>query len=137
MSEERKMDGRTKRALDTAIAKRQVSQDSYRAVLEGRISLDEAKSLGRGGSPYSPTPKTVSKSDTSRSCMCGCGKTTRGRFAMGHDQRLLKYAYEHLRGERELTPEQLAYVQESGKLERAKARVEREAKKAAKQGEDK
>jgi hypothetical protein len=30
-----KIDGRTKRALDMAIARRQVSQDSYRAVLAG------------------------------------------------------------------------------------------------------
>jgi len=59
--------------------------------------------------------------------MCGCGKTTRGRFAIGHDQRLLKFAYEHLRGERELTEEQLAYVRdETDKLERARKRVERE-----------
>ena len=46
-----KMDGQTKRALDLAIARRQVSQDSYRAVLDGRISLQEAKTIGRAGTP--------------------------------------------------------------------------------------
>ena len=52
MSYEKQIDGRTKRALDTAIAKRQVSQDSYRAVMEGRITLQEAKDLGRENSPF-------------------------------------------------------------------------------------
>jgi hypothetical protein len=62
--------------------------------------------------------------------MCGCGRRTSGRFAIGHDQRLLKFAYEHLRGERELTEEQLAYVRdETDKLERARARVDREEQK--------
>jgi hypothetical protein len=72
----------------------------------------------------------LSKDDRTRLCMCGCGKTTRGRFAIGHDQRLLKFAYEHLRGERELTEEQIAYARdETDKLERARARVEREEQK--------
>ena len=62
--------------------------------------------------------------------MCGCGRTTSGRFAIGYDQRLLKFAYEHLRGKRELTEEQLAYLRdETDKLGRARARVEREEQK--------
>jgi len=68
--------------------------------------------------------------------MCGCGKTTRGRFAIGHDQRLLKFAYEHLRGKRELTEEQLAYVQdETDKLKRARKRVEGEEQKSRQKGD--
>lgn len=48
----------------------------------------------------------------------------------GHDQRLQKYAYEYVKGERELTEEQLSYVRdEINKLEFARARVEREEKK--------
>jgi hypothetical protein len=158
MMQHRKLDGRTKRALDTAIAKRQVSQESYRAVLAGEITLQEAKAIGRDGAPPADTargssgPETdtgisggasamggrdgtdtppqpvsrISKNDKTRLCMCGCGRATSGRFAVGHDQRLLKFAYEHLKGERELTGEQLAYVRdETNKLERAKARVER------------
>ena len=85
---EQNIDGRTKRALDTAIAKKQVSQESYRAVLEGRIDLKAAKDLGRDGSPFGPTPKTVSKNDRTRLCMCQCGRETRGRFATGHDARV-------------------------------------------------
>jgi hypothetical protein len=159
MTEQRKVDCRTKRAADIALAKRQISPAGYRALSEegGRITLQQAKELGRdrgpddtgrasrgpgrpavrarsasagGGRDGADTPprpvSRISKDDRSRLCMCGCGKTTRGRFAIGHDQRLLKFAYEHLRGERELTKEQLEYVTSSGKLERARARVERE-----------
>lgn len=78
----------------------------------------------------------ISKDDRRRECMCGCGKTTRGRFAIGHDQRLLKFAYEHLRGKRELTEEQLAYVQdETDKLKRARKRVEGEEQKSRQKGD--
>ena len=38
-----RLDGRTKRALDVAIARKQVSQESYRAVLAGEITLQRAK----------------------------------------------------------------------------------------------
>jgi hypothetical protein len=50
-----KIDGRTKRALDVAIAKRQVSQESYRAVLAGEITLQRAKAIGRDGAPAADT----------------------------------------------------------------------------------
>jgi hypothetical protein len=46
-----KIDGRTKRALDMAIARRQVSQESYPAVLAGEITLQQAKAIGRDGAP--------------------------------------------------------------------------------------
>lgn len=134
----------TRRAADTALAKRTISPDSHKAVHEGRISLGEARELGREGSPYGPAPKTVSKNDRSRDCLCLCGNRTRGgRFIPGHDQRLVTYAKEYVRGERELTEEQTEYVQTSGKLDRAKAQVEKEerrreevaARKAQKQRE--
>ena len=163
MSEQNtKIDGRTKRALDMAIARKQVSQESYQAVLAGEITLQQAKAMGRDGTPAADTPQAsggpgagtgrargasagggqdgadtpprslsrISKDDRSRLCICGCQRTTRGRFAPGHDQVLLKYAYEYVRGERELTEEQLAYVrEETDKLERARKRVEREEQK--------
>ncbi len=80
--------GNTKKAADLALAKRAISPDSHKAVHEGRISLEEARELGREGSPFGPAKKTVAKNDRSRSCMCGCGRETRGRFATGHDARV-------------------------------------------------
>jgi hypothetical protein len=46
-----KVDGRTKRALNMAIARKQVSQESYRAVLAGTLTLQAAKAIGRDGAP--------------------------------------------------------------------------------------
>ncbi len=117
---EQKIDGRTKRALDTAIAKKQVSQESYRAVLEGRIDLKAAKDLGRNAGPSGPAVR-VDKNDRSRDCLCGCeNQTSGGRFRPGHDMRMVTFAKQYVRGERELTTEQMAYLVESGKLERAR-----------------
>ncbi len=80
--------GNTKKAADMSLAKKAISPDSHRAVHEGRISLDEARELGREGSPFAPAPKSVSKNDRTRLCMCRCGRETRGRFATGHDARV-------------------------------------------------
>lgn len=120
---EHKLDGRTKRALDTAIAKRQVSQESYRAVEEGRLSLAEARDLGRNAGPDGPAVR-ADKDDRSRPCLA-CGETvpTGNRFHQGCDMKMHRLATEYVRGERELEPEQLEYVQESGKLEKARERV--------------
>lgn len=121
MTEQRKIDGRTKRALDTAIAKRQVSQDSYYAVLEGRISLADAKELGREGSPNTPLKlvSRISKDDRTRECMCRCGKSTKGRFAMGHDARVKGWILKAVRAGdlSDLTEEQVAYGRERGLIE--------------------
>jgi hypothetical protein len=43
--------------------------------------------------------------------------------------RLVTYAKEHIRGERELTGEQLEYVHQSGKLDRPRKQVEKEEEK--------
>ena len=51
MTEQKKIDGRTKRALDMAIARKQVSQESYRAVLDGELTLQAARDLGRDRGP--------------------------------------------------------------------------------------
>jgi hypothetical protein len=76
----------------------------------------------------------ISKDVRSRACMCACGTRTKGgRFAPGHDVRMVSYAKEYLRGERELTDEQMAYVRDSGKLERARARLAEEERRRREQ----
>ena len=137
-----KIDGRTRRALDMAIARKQVSQESYRAVLAGTLTLQRAKELGRSGAPTDTTQgssgpgrgretagtaqerPTDAPVGTGRSCLCGCGGTTRGgRFKPGHDSRLhgeLKRNLEKdplLRNER-FTEEQKAYGVERGLITR-------------------
>jgi len=66
--------------------------------------------------------------------MCACGTRTKGgRFAPGHDVRMVSYAKEYLRGERELTDEQMIYVRDSGKLERASKRLTEEERRRREQ----
>lgn len=57
----------------------------------------------------------------------------RGTLRPGHDVRMVSYALEYLRGERELTDEQMAYVRESGKLERARTRLAEEERRRREQ----
>ena len=100
-----KIDGRTKRAADLAIAKRTISRASYDALLAGRIGLAEAKSIGRYGTPATDTSRAssgpgaatgrarsasaedgadrppqpisrISKDDTTQECWCGCQEIT-------------------------------------------------------------
>jgi hypothetical protein len=117
MTEQRKIDGRTKRAADIALAKRQISPASYRALVEeGTITLQEAKELGRDRGPNTPEDRRgsgqpsegqerasaenhqdtlpapvsrISKGDTRQECWCGCGSWTSPgkRWKVGHDQR--------------------------------------------------
>ncbi len=87
----------TSKGADISLAKKQISPDSYRAVLAGQISLQDARELGRSGTPQksiaqgttvqeeapetSETPQeqpTDAPLGTGRSCLCGCGETTRG-----------------------------------------------------------
>ncbi len=120
----------TRKAADMSLAKKAISPDSHRAVLAGDLSLEEARELGRKGSPFGPTLKTADKNDRSRDCLCGCeNQTSGGRFRPGHDMRMVTFAKEYVRGERELTPEQMEYVQESGKVDRARLQVEKEERK--------
>ena len=119
----------TRKAVDASLAKKAISPDSHKAVLAGELSLEEARSLGRNAGPSGPAVR-VDKNDRSRSCLCGCQGTSKtGRFVAGHDQRMVTYAKEYVRGERELTQEQAEYVQTSGKLDRARAQVEKEERK--------
>jgi hypothetical protein len=130
MTEEIKVHHATRKAADLALAKKAISPDSHRAIHEGRIDLEEARSLGREGSPFGPAPKAVDKNDRTRPCIA-CGGTTKGgRFHPGCDAKMHRLAREYVRGERELTEEQLAYVRdETDKLDRAMARVDRENQK--------
>ena len=122
----------TRKAADMSLAKKAISPDSHWAILEGRITLDEARELGRNAGPGGPAVR-VNKNDrtpTKTPCLCGCRELVPRTFKAGHDMRLVAYAKEYVRGERELTPEQLEYIQTSGKLERARQRVAEEDTKA-------
>jgi hypothetical protein len=124
-----KVDGRTKRALDMAIARKQVSQESYRAVIRGELSLQEAKELGRDRRPddtgrASHGPGRASERPregrTPRPCLCSCGGITKGgRFLPGHDARLHGELKRQLRSDPLLrsdkfTDEQRRYAVERG-----------------------
>jgi hypothetical protein len=135
----------TRKAADMALAKKAISQESHKAISEGRISLDEAKSLGRNAGPDGP-PKPesrISKDDrTPELCLCQCGERPKrpgSRWVQGHDARAIRWANAVARGEDiELTREQREYIESSGKLQKAREKVRRdEQRKAAKQGEDK
>ena len=87
----------TMKGARNALAHRLISQDSYRAVLQGELSLPDAKSLGRDRGPEIPGPnsgrdegrKTPREGLTPRPCMCSCGGMTKGgRFLPGHDAKL-------------------------------------------------
>ena len=137
MTESTKIHGNTKKAADISLARKDISRESHGAVHEGRISLEEARELGRDAGPDAPPTlkSTVSKSDRTRHCVA-CGPegapTKGGRFHPGCDAKMHSLAREYVRGERDLTPEQMAYVEESGKLEQARARVAKEQAKAVK-----
>ncbi len=136
MTKKGEIDGRTRRAADIALAKRTISRASYDALLAGELSLADVTRLGRDGGP---TPRdtrggqerateTPREGREPRPCIC-CGAMTKGgRFHAGCDAKMHRLAREYVRGERELTEEQLAYVRdETDKLVRARARVAREA----------
>lgn len=121
-----KVHGNTKKAADMALAKKLISRASYEAVLAGKLSLAEAKELGRDRGPdgtgqaSSGREEATELSRKGRECLCGCGETTRGgRFKPGHDARLhgeLKRNLEKdplLRNER-FRDEQRAYARERG-----------------------
>ncbi len=132
MTEEAKAHHATKKAADIAIAKKQISPDSYRAVLAGQISLQDARELGREGSPYGPAPKAISKDDrtpTKTACLCGCGELVPRTFKAGHDARMFRVARKHLTEGREITKEQREYLETSGKMERVRSKLAEEDRK--------
>ena len=126
-----KVNGNTLKAARVAVAKKEISADSFRAIESGSLSLADARELGRNAGPTGPAVR-VDKNDRSRDCLCLCGNRTRGgRFIPGHDQRMVTLAKAHVRGEAEPNEEQMAYLVESGKLERAKRRVSEEDRRRA------
>jgi hypothetical protein len=129
---ETKVHHNTRKAADVALAKRLISRSSYEAVMQGKLSLAEARELGRDRGPHDTgqassghaegrkAPREGSQ-EHSRSgpatCLCGCGELVKNRFRPGHDMRLygeLKRNLEKdplLRNER-FNDEQKAYAKE-------------------------
>jgi hypothetical protein len=122
----------TERGARIALAKKQISQESYEAVLAGTLTLARARELARDRGPDDTGPpsngheegrKTPREGSQEHSqsgavtCLCGCGELVKNRFRPGHDMRLygeLKRNLEKdplLRNER-FTDEQKAYAKE-------------------------
>lgn len=93
MTEQTKVHGNTLKAADMSLAKKEISPASHEAVREGRLSLEEARDLGRDAGPDSEAPpkpeSRISKDDATQECWCGCGEWTKPnrRWRPGHDQR--------------------------------------------------
>ncbi len=93
-----KVHGNTKKAADMALARREISRESHKAVHEDKITLAEARELGRDRGPHDTGQagsgqeegrKTPREGRTPRRCMCSCdGMTKGGAFLPGHDARL-------------------------------------------------
>lgn len=141
----------TVKGANLAVARKEISADSCRAVVAGEITLQQAKAYGRDldrhGNPVkSETPKKASKKSTEPTltpCLCGCGELVAKRFKAGHDMVMFRVAREHLTEGREITDAQREYLETSGKMQRVKdklaaneaKRQERIAAKAQKQRE--
>jgi hypothetical protein len=134
-----KVHHQTKRGARIALAKKQISQESYHAVLASEITLQQAKELGRDRRPHDTgqassgheegrkaprkgRERSQESTGAPRTCLCGCGESVRGKkskFRPGHDARLcgeLKRNLEKdplLRNER-FTDEQRVYARERG-----------------------
>ena len=124
----------TKKAADMSLAKKAISPDSHAAVHEGRITLEEARELGREGSPYGPAKRTVSKNDRTPNktpCLCGCGELVPRNFKAGHDMVMFRVAREHLTEGRKLSSEQAEYLETSGKMARVRFRLAEEDRRRA------
>lgn len=128
----------TKRGADMSLARREISQESHAAVLAGRISLAEARELGRNAGPDGPvgqsTKKATKKVKEPRPCLaCDEPKSSSSLFHPGCDMKMYRIAREALDGERELTYAQREYLESSGKMAQVIAKREKdEAKRQAK-----
>ncbi len=128
----------TVRGARNALAHRLISQESYRAVLRGELTLADAKALGRDRGPdidegytdpptATETPGWASPEDhqdgtdkAQKFCLCGCGEPVSRTFKPGHDARLrselaaqIKKGDVLLRSER-ITPEQRDFAVRHG-----------------------
>jgi hypothetical protein len=113
---ERAVHHQTKRAVRLALARNQISQESYTAVLAGEITLQRAKKLGPNRTPDGLQKPSKPPKRTPRLCLCGCGGTTRGGcFLPGHQARVVAIVRRRLRADpvlAGLTEEQRAYARE-------------------------
>lgn len=126
----------TKRAADLALAKKAISPDSHKAVQEGRISLDEARELGRNAGPSGPAVR-VNKNDRTRPCACQCGEYTGSTWKQGHDARLPGLVLQSLKGEIELTDEQREHAERRDLFAKAEAKLAEKALRGRKTGRQK
>ena len=87
----------TVRGARLSLARKEISQASFRAVLAGELSLPDAKRLGRDGGPTPADAREGQERATgipgrqAPHCLCGCGQrptSPRSRFVQGHDHRL-------------------------------------------------
>jgi hypothetical protein len=115
----------TAKAARTALAHRLISQDSYRAVLRGELSLADAKSLGCDRSPSTPALEKAQETPPEAApCLCGCGqrpKSPRSRFVQGHDHRLYGELKRNLKNDPLLRNERYSYAQRCYAVERGLA----------------
>ncbi len=130
----------TVKGARNSLARKEISQESYAAVLRGELSLEAARELGRDRGPddtsgasegpgtATGTPRSASAGvtdapqDTHRSCLCGCGqrpKSPKSLFVPGHDARLHGELKRQLRTDpllrsEKFTAEQRRYAVERG-----------------------
>jgi hypothetical protein len=153
----------TRKAAEKDLAEGVITEQSHAAVIAGEMDLATARNIGvddtptyigratevqgggtgipgrasagqDGDTPPQPVSR-ISKNDRSRPCLCGCQQyTAGGLFRIGHDTKMFRIAREHLTEGRDLSDEQREYLEESGKLERVKARLAEEEQK--RQGKD-
>ena len=96
-----KVHHQTERGARIALAKKQISQESYEAVVAGMLTLAEAKELGREGPQGAARVAAVQDEARRRPrstraggmqggayCLCGCREPVKNRFRPGHDARL-------------------------------------------------
>ena len=127
----------TVRGARASLAKKEISGESFEAVLAGDLSLEEARELGRNAGPGGPAVR-ADKTDRSRECMCGCGRTTNGRFAMGHDARVKSWIVKAVRTGTldELSEEIQQYADERDLIRQTQERMAAEEQTKAKAKEE-
>ena len=117
----------TIRAARNSIAKQQISGESFEKVLDGEMTIAEARAAGRDEPKTAGPAVRANKKDRSRKCMCGvCGLTTKGgRFIPGHDQRVKGMIAKAVRGGTfdQLSEEIQGYAAERGLVEATQERM--------------
>lgn len=120
-----KVHHQTVRGARLAIARKEIGQESYRAVLAGTLSLADAKRLGREGGPTptgaseGPREGTEIPERQPSPCVCECGqhpKSPRSRFVQSHDAAAKSAVLKAVRANEvsELPPALRAYGAERG-----------------------